>query len=54
MDERTTDGDASKEQLTELVRAVDRIGEIPNSLRLGTEVRLVSTRINDLNEDAPS
>jgi organic hydroperoxide reductase OsmC/OhrA len=29
------DGDASTERLTELIRAVDRIGEIPNSIRRG-------------------
>ncbi len=34
------DGEASREQLEELVRHVDRIAEIPNSLRLGTAVRL--------------
>jgi organic hydroperoxide reductase OsmC/OhrA len=40
------DGDASMERLAELVRAVDRIAEIPNSIRNGTAVRLVNTRIN--------
>jgi len=33
-------GDASAEALAELVRKVDAIAEIPNSLRGGTEVRL--------------
>jgi hypothetical protein len=28
------------------VRVVDRIAEIPNSIRNGTEVRLVNARIN--------
>ena len=40
------DGDAPTERLAELVRAVDRIAEIPNSIRRGTEVRLVNARIN--------
>lgn len=34
------DGDASPGELDELVAHVDRIAEIPNSLRNGTEVRL--------------
>jgi uncharacterized OsmC-like protein len=34
-------GDASPEALAELVSFVDRIAEIPNSIRRGTEVRLV-------------
>ena len=33
-------GDASAEALADLVAYVDQIGEIPNSLRRGTEVRL--------------
>ncbi len=33
-------GDASAERLEELVALVDRIAEIPNSLRAGTGVRL--------------
>lgn len=40
------DGDAPTERLAELLRAVDRIAEIPNSIRRGTEVRLVNARIN--------
>jgi organic hydroperoxide reductase OsmC/OhrA len=44
------DGDAPTERLAELVRAVDRIAEIPNSIRGGTEVRLVNARINGLSE----
>jgi uncharacterized OsmC-like protein len=36
------DGDAPPERLRELVDHVDRIAEIPNSLRAGTPVRLVS------------
>ena len=36
------DGDASPEGLTALVRHVDEIAEIPNSLRRGTAVRLGS------------
>jgi putative redox protein len=40
------DGDAPTERLAELVRTVDRIAEIPNSIRAGTEVRLENARIN--------
>lgn len=40
------DGDASPERLAELVSLVDRIGEIPNSVRGGTEVRLAATKVN--------
>lgn len=35
------DGDASRTDLDDLVRHVDRIAEIPNSLRQGTVVSLV-------------
>ena len=38
------EGDASAERLEELVAHVDRITEIPNSLRLGTAVRLGSVQ----------
>ncbi len=34
------DGDAPEADLRDLLAAVDRIAEIPNSLRRGTEVRL--------------
>lgn len=37
-------GDASDDALRELVEHVDRIAEIPNSIRRGTEVRLGSIR----------
>jgi organic hydroperoxide reductase OsmC/OhrA len=40
------EGDAPTERLVDLVRAVDRIAEIPNSIRGATEVRLVAARIN--------
>ncbi|HEY3524074.1 MAG TPA: OsmC family protein [Candidatus Limnocylindrales bacterium] len=40
------DGDAPAEQLDELVRLVDSIGEIPNSVRRGTEVRLGQRTVN--------
>jgi putative redox protein len=46
--------DAPTERLAELVRAVDRIAEIPNSIRGGTEVRLVNARLNGSNEAEPS
>jgi putative redox protein len=39
------DGDASEEHLRQLVERVDRIAEIPNSLRRGTEVRLRSAQV---------
>jgi putative redox protein len=48
------DGDVPTERLAELVRAVDRIAEIPNSIRGGTEVRLVSARLNGSNEAVSS
>ena len=38
-------GDASREQLEELVWHVDAIAEIPNSLRRGTPVKLGGVRI---------
>jgi putative redox protein len=38
-------GDASREQLEELVSHVDAIAEIPNSVRRGTPVKLSSVRI---------
>lgn len=38
------DGDAPPDRLEALVEKVDRIAEIPNSLRRGTPVRLGSTR----------
>jgi putative redox protein len=34
------EGDAPRQRLDELVERVDRIAEIPNSLRRGTDVRL--------------
>jgi putative redox protein len=48
------DGDAPTERLAELVRTVDRIAEIPNSIRHATDVRLVTTRINGSGEAQPS
>lgn len=39
------EGDAPDQALRELVERVDRIAEIPNSLRDGTEVRLGTARI---------
>jgi uncharacterized OsmC-like protein len=38
-------GDAPEEQLQALVDRVDEIAEIPNSLRQGTLVRLVGTKV---------
>ena len=43
-DDVEIEGDASAERLEELVAHVDRIAEIPNSLRLGTAVRLGSVQ----------
>lgn len=40
------DGDAPAERLDELVRLVDSIAEIPNSIRHGTEVRLRRRQVN--------
>ncbi|MGZ4115202.1 MAG: OsmC family protein [Actinomycetota bacterium] len=40
-------GDAPGEQLEELVRYVDDIAEIPNSLRFGTSVELAETEVID-------
>lgn len=48
------EGDLPAGRLGELVRAVDRIAEIPNSIRGGTEVRLVTARLNGANEAEPS
>jgi putative redox protein len=39
------EGDAPRERLDELVRHVDAIAEIPNSLRRGTKVRLATTAV---------
>jgi putative redox protein len=38
-------GDASREQLEELVCHVDAVAEVPNSLRRGTPVKLSTIRI---------
>ena len=40
------DGNAPTERLAELVSLVDRVAEIPNSLRQGTQVRLAGTKVN--------
>jgi putative redox protein len=47
------DGDAPTERLAELLRGIDQIAEIPNSLRRGTDVRLVNVRINGSTEGEP-
>jgi len=39
------EGNAAPERLRALVEQVDRIAEIPNSLRAGTPVRLSGTRV---------
>ncbi len=39
------DGDAPDDVLRDLVRLVDEIAEIPNSLRRGTEVRLAGVTV---------
>jgi organic hydroperoxide reductase OsmC/OhrA len=48
------DGDAPTERLAELVHLVDRVAEIPNSLRQGTDVRLAGTRVNGATVARPS
>ena len=40
------EGDATEDALRELLERVDGIAEIPNSIRRGTEVRLVSAAVN--------
>lgn len=40
------DGDGPEEALRDLAERVDRIAEIPNSLRRGTEVRLASLQVS--------
>lgn len=40
------EGNAPTERLAELIHLVDRVAEIPNSLRAGTEVRLAAARAN--------
>jgi len=46
-------GDAPATVLRELVARVDRIAEIPNSLRRGTPVRLAETRVHGTDETPP-
>ena len=48
------DGDAPTVALNHLVRHVDTIAEIPNSLRSGTEVRMREGRVTSLARDAIS
>lgn len=40
------EGDAPQDALNDLLARVDKIAEIPNSLRRGTEVRLGSARVS--------
>ena len=42
-------GDATDDALRDLVRLVDEIAEIPNSLRLGTDVRLAGVTVHNGN-----
>jgi len=44
------EGDAPRAELDDLVELVDRIAEIPNSLRAGTPVALVNDLDNDLGQ----
>jgi hypothetical protein len=39
----TVDGDRPRAELDDLVQLIDRIAEIPNSLRRGTAVTLVAS-----------
>lgn len=48
------EGDAATERLAELVHLVDRVAEIPNSLRAGTQVRLAAARANGASLARPS
>ena len=38
------EGDASEQELLELIRHTDQVAEIPNSLRLGTDVKLTDAK----------
>jgi putative redox protein len=40
-------GEATRSQLEELVAHVDAIAEIPNSVRIGTEIRLANVTVLD-------
>jgi len=40
----SVEADASEEEILELIRHTDRVAEIPNSLRLGTEVKLQQSK----------
>lgn len=46
------EGRAPEEDLRSLIQHVDEIAEIPNSLRMGTQVRLKDTVVRSRN-DAP-
>lgn len=48
------DGEAPTERLAELVHLVDNVAEIPNSLRVGTQVRMVGARVNGASVARPS
>jgi uncharacterized OsmC-like protein len=39
------EGDASEQEIRNLIEHTDRVAEIPNSLRLGTEVKLAGTKV---------
>jgi putative redox protein len=39
------EGDASEPQIRDLIQHTDRVAEIPNSLRLGTEVKLAGIKV---------
>ena len=38
------EGDATEQEILELIRHTDRVAEIPNSLRLGAEVNLTGAK----------
>lgn len=40
----TVEADAPEQKILELIRHTDTVAEIPNSLRLGTEVKLVASK----------
>ena len=41
----TVEGEAAAEEIRDLIHYTDTVAEIPNSLRLGTEVKLTETEI---------
>ena len=40
----TVEADATEQEILDLIRHTDRVAEIPNSLRLGTEVNIAEAK----------